>query len=336
MRKINWGRYSEEELQVVIEYLFLLRGYDVFNLHLSDRRGEEGIDLECTKRGETEKIVIAVKVEPQKGDILQLEQLSKRSERTKIYIYADDPSATFKKAMEKYKGVVSFWNGQKLTDELFDTDAIMYTSLIIEESFRQDMYAIGKLMMKSYSEGEKSTKEQETMSDDIEKIGILWAAKDKSVSVNRSMMTLQLFLEGLECLELRQSDHGLIVSSFLARVESSYASNLSGINTILQEFVKKNPVLIKRFCVETKGRSIWAHLQSRQESHFKPGKLIVSFSEDLESARKWTNSDDQYLLRGLANIAKVLSIDGYWVEAIIDILHSIIVFGRWDYHYLYQ
>jgi len=76
MYQIPWKEYSEIEILEILTMLFRERGFKVYNVHKTDRSGENGADLECSKTGETGKILIAVKKKPGKSDIGQLETLA--------------------------------------------------------------------------------------------------------------------------------------------------------------------------------------------------------------------------------------------------------------------
>lgn len=93
---IPWENYSEEEVQKFIELMFRTRGFEVYNAHEIDRRGEGGGDLIITRKGEVEKLYVAVKRKPGKSDINQLKELAKQNGQ-RIYIYASEPSLDFKK-----------------------------------------------------------------------------------------------------------------------------------------------------------------------------------------------------------------------------------------------
>ena len=61
MFQIPWKLYSEPEILEVLTEIFEVKGYQVYNIHKTDRRGEEGVDLECAKPAENQKIILAVK-----------------------------------------------------------------------------------------------------------------------------------------------------------------------------------------------------------------------------------------------------------------------------------
>lgn len=45
MFQVPWKLYSESEILEVITEIFKVKGYQVYNIHKTDRRGEEGVDL---------------------------------------------------------------------------------------------------------------------------------------------------------------------------------------------------------------------------------------------------------------------------------------------------
>jgi acetolactate synthase regulatory subunit len=135
MYQIPWNLYAEPEILEVLAEIFRDKGYQVYNIHKTDRRGEQGIDLECTKTAENQKVILAVKKQPKKMDVGQLKEFAGRTASSKIYVCVDEPSTDFKKVMEGLKNSVSFWNAEVLTYELFCTDLRFYIFMILENSF---------------------------------------------------------------------------------------------------------------------------------------------------------------------------------------------------------
>ena len=123
-RKV-WNDLDEIQIQNCIEEAFLNKGYDVKNLHKSERRNEDGIDIIC-KNG-AEKIGIAVKIKPRKGDIDQLKKFQTHKDIRKIYIYVDHPTTHFEKEIEKYnENEIEFWNWDRLHIELISSPSTQY------------------------------------------------------------------------------------------------------------------------------------------------------------------------------------------------------------------
>ncbi|MHA1748909.1 MAG: hypothetical protein ACTSYF_09760, partial [Promethearchaeota archaeon] len=115
---ILWDKYSEDEIRNIIKIHYKWRGYKIIDLHESDRRGERGADLVVWKPSEAEKIAIAIKIKPKKQDIYQLEELSKREEKEKKYIFIKDPATDFYSKMKSFDNVVDFWDNEKLLYEI--------------------------------------------------------------------------------------------------------------------------------------------------------------------------------------------------------------------------
>lgn len=134
--------YSEPEVLEVLTEIFRDKGYKVYNIHKTDRRGEQGVDMECTKPAENEKVLLTVKKKPEKSDIGQLEDFAEKASTSKIYVYIEEPSTAFKSVMEGLKNRMSFWNAETLTYELFCTDLRFYLFMILENSFEKPIYEI--------------------------------------------------------------------------------------------------------------------------------------------------------------------------------------------------
>jgi len=214
MHQIPWVKYSEEEIQDVIQRLFKLRGYHVSNLHKADRRGEKGADLECIKSGETEKILIAVKKKPGKSDILQLNEFVRRDSKQKIYVRISEPSADFKFEMDKMHGYISFWDSEKLTSELFNTDLKFYSFLILENYVEKSAFEISEKIMRFYfSYEELGYSDPRPM--DSQMLRLLWQMKDRSASLHRTSTRAQSLFEDSSPLFLEERNKRNLVFAYL-------------------------------------------------------------------------------------------------------------------------
>jgi hypothetical protein len=58
-----------------------------FTICKVDGRSEDGVDMECSRQGENEKILISVKKKPQQKDVAQLEKFDGKIAITRIYLY---------------------------------------------------------------------------------------------------------------------------------------------------------------------------------------------------------------------------------------------------------
>jgi len=195
MFQIQWKLYSESEVLEILTELFRAKGYDVYNAHKTDRSNENGIDMQCTKTAENQKITIDVKKKPNKSDIGQLQEFAKRPSTSKIYIYIEEPTIDFKNAMEEFKNRISFWNAEFLTHEFFCTNPRFYLFLILENTFMQPIYRIVMSFFRVYFKVEKQKDVAKAIQATPEMLNLLWAAKDRSASLHKSLRTLQLMFE---------------------------------------------------------------------------------------------------------------------------------------------
>ncbi|MGA2308422.1 MAG: restriction endonuclease [Candidatus Bathyarchaeia archaeon] len=338
MYQVPWKEYSEEEIQQTLSYLFKCKGYNVYNAHKADRRGEMGADLECTRPAEAEKILVSVKKKPQQKDILQLETLAKRDAKTKIYVYVEEPSASFKEAMSK-KSEISFWDSEKLTSETFRTDLRFYLFLIIENNIERTSYRITFSFCKLYFDLEKGKmKIQEPAEGDVEMMNLLWNAKDRSASLHKSLRTLQEIYENTYLTSVDYRETESIVNGFLKGLFNLHINSLKPLEILFKEFMTKYPNNFAQFCLQTKDRSNWVFFFT----HFPellPGNIIKSFeTEEKEAAklRKFfdksgaTPTPPETLGEILADISRILANGAYWLEDVVDDLHSIAFFGKWE------
>jgi hypothetical protein len=213
--QVPWKEYSEEEIRKILAFLFRCQGYNVHNALKTDRRGEAAPDLECAKPDETGKILMGIKKKPQQKDIHQLETLARKHARTKIYVYIEEPSASFKGAMRRTSGV-SFWDSQKLTFETFSKNMRFYLSLIIENYVERTSYRITRSFCKLYvglDEGKLGV--EEPAKADAEMLNLLWNAKDRSTSLHKSLRTIQEIFENTNLSSLDEKTTESVVNGFL-------------------------------------------------------------------------------------------------------------------------
>lgn len=338
LHQVPWKEYSEDEIQEILSHLFNCKGYKVYNVHRADRRGEIGADLECIRPAETEKILISVKKKPQQKDILQLETLAKRDASTKIYVYVEEPSASFKEAMNKALEV-TFWDSQKLTLEIFRTDLRFYLFLIIENNIERTSYRITFSFLRMYFDLEKGKmKIKEPAQADAEMLNLLWNAKDRSASLHKSLRTLQEIYENTELTTASHKETESIVNGFLRGLFSLHMNSLKPLEILLTEFIAKYPNNFAQFCLQTKGRSNWLFF-STHIPELLPGYVIKSFEKEAEESAKLEQFLDksgaprvppETLSETLADVSRIIANSAYWLEDTVDDLHSIGFFGKWD------
>lgn len=337
MFQIPWKLYSESEILEVMTEIFKLRGFNVYNIHKTDRRGEEGIDLECTKTGENEKLILAAKKKPEKMDIGQLRDFAKSNSTSRIYLYIEEPSAAFKKAMEEYKNRVSFWNAEKLTHELYCTSVRFYLFMVLENTFEETVFNIIHSFFKVYFRVEKKNVEPPKKATK-EMLNLLWAAKDRSASLNKSLSNLQYLFEHMNLGEVNEETKETIVSAFLSSIDNLKYENLDQLQSLFSEFLDKYPSNFEQFCKQTKGRSNWTYWASTKRT-LSPGYIIKSLEEGRDLTKKMReifNKENapqvtpSSLSEVLGDVARVLTIDVFMFEDAVDDLFSIGLFGNWE------
>ena len=338
MYQVPWKEYSEEEIQLELAHLFRRKGYDVYNAHQADRRGEMGADLECSRPAETGKVLISVKKRPQQKDILQLETLVKRDARTKIYVYIEEPSAAFKEVMNKTLEV-SFWNSEKLTTETFRTDLRFYLFLIIENNIERASYRITFSFCKFYWDLEEGKmKVQESEKPDVEMLNLLWNAKDRSASLHKSLRTLQEIYENTDLSSDNFKETESIVNGFLRGLFSLCVNSLEPLEILFKEYITKYPNGFGQFCLQTKGRSNWLFF-FQHLPELLPGRITKSFEKAAEEDAKLEKfleksgvppTPPETLSEILANVSRIVANNAYWLEDTVDDLHSIAFFGKWE------
>ncbi len=342
MFQIPWNRYSESEILEVVSQIFQEKGYNIYNIHKTDRRGEEGVDIECTKTGENERLVLAAKKKPEKLDVGQLRDFAKNPASSKIYLYIEEPSASFKDAMAEYKKI-SFWNAEKLTKELFSTNLRFYLFMVLENSFEQPIFEIVFSFFKVYFEVEKKEVEPPVKAN-TEMLNLLWAAKDRSASLHKSLRNLQELFEQMDLEEVNETTKEAMTTAFLQSVETLKFENLDQLQCLFSEFLHKYPSNFEQFCKQTKGRSNWTHWTTSIPT-LSPGFIIKSIEKDKEMTKKIEKFLDKARAMNkqevpedkpdsisdiLGDVARVLANEIFMFEDAVDDLFSIGLFGKWD------
>lgn len=323
MHQIPWVEYSEEEIQDAIHYLFKFRGYRVTNLHKADRRGEKGVDLECVKSGETEKIIIAVKKKPSKSDIQQLNEFVRRDSKNKIYVYLSEPSADFRFEMDKMRDLVSFWDSEKLTFELFNTDLKFYSFCILENYVEKHAFEISEKIMEFYINYEEMEYSKPKPLDN-QMIRILWQMKDRSASIHRIFAFGQFLFEDTSPFFLDKNNKRKLVYAYLKNLVN-LSPQLESLKNLIFEFMEKYPEHFAKYCDNTKGRSNLMAF-SKHIPSLLPGYLSLTFDDDEfislseQKGVQYGLDDVGYIL---GDIARIFGMIFYWYEDTVDRLLNI-------------
>jgi len=336
MFQIPWHLYSEEEIQEVLTVLFKEKGYEVYNIHKIDRRGEKGVDLECSRQGEAEKLLISVKKNPRQKDVNQLNDFADKPVKTKIYVYTGEPSTGFKKVMEKVKDKISFWDSRKLTFETFAVDARFYLFMIIENYFEKDVWAITFSFCKFYMDfNEQGRRFGKPVKADRKMANLLWQIKDRSASLHKSLITLQTLFERMKPFKTDQDTEMYIAQAFLKSLSFLQMDSLKPLRELYLEFLRKYPANFEQFCIESKGRSNWKYF-IEMKPQLLPGQIIKSFEEGKEMTQTMrelipqteTKQEKERLTETLGDISRILASEAYWLEDTVDDLFKIGLTGK--------
>jgi len=337
MFQIPWKLYSESEILEVLTEIFKVKGYHVYNIHKTDRRGEEGVDLECAKPAENQKIILAAKKQPGKTDVGQLKEFAERPATSRIHVYVNEPSTAFKNVMEKLRNRISFWNAETLTYELFCTDLRFYIFMVLENSFEQPIYQIVNSFFEVYFRVEKK-KVKRPLKATPDMLNLLWVAKDRSSSLHKSLRTLQLLFEEMNMSEVDEEIKKAMTFAFLRSMENLKYENLDQLQSHFSEFLDKYPANFEQFCKQTKGRSNWTSWAVIRPT-LSPRYITKTLEDGRESAQRWkkllerndtSKMKPESLSETLGDIARQVANEVDMFEDAVDDLFSIGLFGKWD------
>lgn len=282
--------FAEEEIHLIIEEFFRSKNYKVINLHRIQKSEERGCDLIVEKNDR--KIAIAVKIKPRAKDRAQLEDLSKRDEQEKWYVYIQDPTPRFIEKMNelKDKGIV-YLSKSELCKKLFSLNNIFYLTLLLHNcKFSRSLIFISEFLTKIYNsidDYKKPSKSQEVMINDILKT--LWRLKDDAATLNKSLGDFQMMFEYLErrSTNLSLEQEISFLKAFLNVIES-YLEKSNRLLENLKRLCKSNH-FVNYVIYETQDRSNWLGIISF--------RLLAPryLQQEIEDARKAVNTMKRHL-----------------------------------------
>lgn len=339
---ILWEKYSEDELRTIVKLYYTNNGFCVDDLHEADKRGEKGADLIVYRSGEAEKTAIALKVKPIKSDIYQLQELAKRSERQKKYIYILTPSTDFYFEMEQYRNKVDFWDTRKLTYEITVSSPSLAVWLTCSS---HPLFAcIGQINVSlalSYYKWRKKQKFQGNNSVDAKFYREIWRLKDDFSSLNKSLSSLQYIFESkLSEAEGLPSDPLNLLYLFERALDSMMTPSLEESNLRISELINNYGKFISNVIEETSDRSNWRSYPTFDWS-LVPGKIKSDLVSEVDKERTNLNLKMSFKMtliekldeeiRGkryqglffeIGNVARILRIFADNIEYFIDCLFT--------------
>lgn len=252
---INWKKYTEEEVHLLICSLFSSLDYHIENRHKSDRANENGADI--VVRNDKEDIAIAVKIKPKEKDRPQLIELSEREEKRKIYVYIETPTNKFLKftQSDSMKGI-EFWDVKKLNDFFRESNPYFMANVIFESSELHQLLELLKIYLVSLWHKNNNKKKGKIQSLDKESFKKLWRLKDIAVTLNKSTETIEPILNQ----PLKFKDENL--DAHFIKVFNDYLEILARDTKLFLEhfiaFEKENPVLVSNGIITGLTTSHWS------------------------------------------------------------------------------
>lgn len=272
--QLPWKKFDEEEIQHLIAMLFFSLDYHIQHLHKSDRANENGADIVVKK--DQEDIAIAVKIKPDQKDRYQLIELSRRSEKRKIYVHIETPTKKFLDSMKEDGKDVEFWDVKKLNNFFFDKNPYFASFIIFDNhSINEDLVKLKEFLFLLWDWAHEAKDTKKPM--DKESTLLLWRLKDSAVTLNQTSYIIErLFEEPFNIKNKEYDNHFTIMfMDYLDRLSRKLSSFLSHFMT----FFTKNQQLVLDSIRHHQTSSHWLWVGG-----YKPLIDINSIKKDLKEA----------------------------------------------------
>jgi hypothetical protein len=294
---IDWASYSEEQIQQIIHLHYESHGYDVSNYHLADRASEKGADLVAKKK--TETIAIAVKIKPVKSDYTQVAELSRRSEKRKLYYYVSTPAIGFTEMIKEGVSNVEFKTMRDFLVECFKHNPRLYFELILSNNTKIDDYIneSKKWLILAVNNRDKDIKGTRHLSSKA--MQQLWRLKDITVELHKSTDHLAYFYEK------RDKCDKIYDTKVFFRVLHNFEQVLAPLPDILHSFISENEAFVLENARYTHADSDWLHYG------LKMNLSPFYISEKFEEIQKRNGELDEFFKKysGKSNIADEIEVD---------------------------
>jgi len=278
---IPWDAYPELEVQTILKIHFETLGFEVSWRHQDDPANEKGIDLECTRDSDNQKVLIAVKKKPKKEALAQLVELVDHPANKRIYVYIGGATQSFRDKFSKFEPQVEFWDEKKLEEHLSDSGLTL--QLKIANSRANDAMLrimkrlIGVIKSKPEKDSLSGKPSQETMET-------LWGMKDRAVTFHRCFAMAQLMFEDSSRFgELTDEQVQNLVVYVLDYVY------VYGLMSLCRTFEDLSPELIELLSYVydiTKIRSNWLELYTYSRG-LVPGAVDTAHREYAKERAEW-------------------------------------------------
>ena len=319
---IPWKEFSEREVQGILKIHFEVLGYDVTWRHEDDPANERGIDLECKRESDDDKILVSVKKRPRKEALGQVVELSYEPGHKRVYVYLGGASQSFRDKIPRFKRKVEFWNEEILEKRLSDTGLTL--SMKVDNSLtKRAMFDIMRKLVWAIKT-EPSTKAKSL--SDIEVLDMVWGMKDRAVTFHRCAGMAQLMFE--DPSRFGELNHNQIQRLLIWSLDYIYANGLVSLRNTFDPMSPELHARLYKVYQKTKVRSNWGDLFMFKRE-FVPGTVESTVREYEENREKWKDitsrrkvgKEDLAKHGGLDEAANEMRILGIWAggfEATID------------------
>jgi len=319
--RINWAKFTEMELQTILKIHYEELGFNVRWIHLEDKAHEKGIDLVCWK-AEPEKIGIAVKKNPKKGDIYQLQELANSKYKERIFVYVGKCSRSFSEALTKHRNVAVL--NEEGLEELLQTSRLLHGILIDNTEL---MFALSYLGERFFLIAREEKRVDKPTKYNREILKKLWHLKDRVVTLHRcSRMFDDLFEKDDIVKKIGEKQLLDISMSFLGFMF------YEALNPFLKSVDDDVWNLIRIDYLENRDRSDWFTLL-RRDKFFQPGRVLENYvdyekgRESYEEMKRKFGWSDFQVANGerYSHFAKALSTYFWALEEVIDDCFKIVM-----------
>jgi hypothetical protein len=225
-----------------------------------------------------------------------------------------------------------------LTHEVYCTDTRFYLFLVLENSFMRPIYRIVLSFFGVYFKVEKEKDVPKAIQATPEMLNLLWAAKDRSASLHKSLRTLQSMFERMELGEVNEENKEAMISGFLLALDHLKFENLDQLESHFSVFLEKFPANFEQFTKQTKGRSNWT-MWATSTPTLSPGNITKSLEKERESIKQLEDfvkkhkpkvSKPESLSDLLGDVSRILANQVDFFEDAVDDLFSVGLYGNWE------
>jgi hypothetical protein len=264
---VPWDAYSELELQTILKIHFENLGFEVNWRHQEDPANEKGIDLECTRDSDNQKVLIAVKKKPRKEALAQLVELVDHPASKRIYVYVGGAAQSFRDKFSTFEPQVEFWDEKKLEEHLNDSGLTLELKIHNSRANEAMLRIMRRLIEVIKSKPEKDSLSGKPSQETME---TLWGMKDRAVTVNKCALMSQLMFE--DSSRFGELTDEQVQNLVLYVLDYAY---VYGLMSLCRTFEDLSPEFQELLCLVhdiTKIRSNWHELFSYSHG-LRPGAV---------------------------------------------------------------